>query len=311
MSNKFEKKEWENRQSQNINRRKLTNVETGDELIVDVERYEGTVSVTGDLFNETNQNDLEDRIYNAFDNLNDTDIKITDESNIFTETTLDKVLTEIFMYAVNGKTLIANAIGGVANSGTFKQIADRITAVKNSYGATINSLKNEISEGKRIIAVRLGKVSADSSFSALGDVLWDIRRNLANGMPDYVDAMDNKSLLELSQYVKQNMKNFYEGSVSAGTGEVTVSGGNTKTIHVNCNFGFKPVLVFVDNINIRIHTGSNQGIYNWTCISNKSSSARTNIKNVTKDGFDICFTSSASYSVSYMTGGKINFYAIG
>lgn len=305
----FEKKNWINRQSQYPNRRKL--VETEFENTYEIERAEGEVTEPGNAFDADNMNELETRIANGFNLLEDKDIKITDDSNIFTGNTLDKVLIEIFMYAVNGKTLIANAIGGIANSGTFKQIADRITAVKNSYGATINSLKNEISESKRIIAVRLGKVSADSSFSALGDVLWDIRRNLANGMPDYVDAMDNKSLLELSQYVKQNMKNFYEGSVSAGTGEVTVSGGSTKTVHVSCNFGFKPILVFADNINVRIHTGSNQGIYNQACISNKSFSARTNIKNVTKDGFDICFTSSAYYSVSYTTGGKINFYAIG
>lgn len=305
----FEKKNWINRQSQYPNRRKL--VETEFENTYEIERAEGEVTEPGNAFDADNMNELETRIANAFSTLEDKDIKITDSSNIFTETTLDKVLTEIFMYAVNGKTLIANAIGGVANSSTFKQIADRITAVKNSYETTINGLRNEISDGKRIIAVRLGKVSIDSSFNSLGDVIWNARINLANVMPDYADAVSNKSLIELSEYVKQNMQNFYEGSVSAGTGEVTVSGGNTKTIHVNCNFGFKPKLVFADNINVRIHSGSNQGIYNQACISNKSSSLRTNIKNITKNGFDICFTSSASYSVSYMTGGKINFYAIG
>lgn len=147
----FEKKNWINRQSQYPNRRKL--VETEFENTYEIERAEGEVTEPGNAFDADNMNELETRIANAFSTLEDKDIKITDESNIFTETTLDKVLTEIFMYAVNGKTLIANAIGGVANSSTFKQIADRITAGKTaivkalrSNNTTVNNTLEQMAE---------------------------------------------------------------------------------------------------------------------------------------------------------------------
>lgn len=63
----YVKKVWKDRLSQFPNRRKLTDVSTGDEQIVDVSRVEGTVGEVGDGFNEENMNDLEDRIENGFD----------------------------------------------------------------------------------------------------------------------------------------------------------------------------------------------------------------------------------------------------
>ena len=62
----FIKKEWKDRLAEFAGRRRLTNIDTGEEMIVDVERDEGLVSQTGDSFSGKNMNDLEDRIEAAF-----------------------------------------------------------------------------------------------------------------------------------------------------------------------------------------------------------------------------------------------------
>lgn len=68
----FEKKTWTDRISEYITRRKLTNVSSGTEQIVDVERFEGEISQTGDAFSAANMNDLEDRIDDALTDLEET-----------------------------------------------------------------------------------------------------------------------------------------------------------------------------------------------------------------------------------------------
>jgi len=62
----FIKKEWKDRLSEFAGRRRLTNIDTGEEMTVDVERDEGLVSQTGDSFSGKNMNDLEGRIEAAF-----------------------------------------------------------------------------------------------------------------------------------------------------------------------------------------------------------------------------------------------------
>lgn len=62
----FLKKIWQNRQSEHPSRRILTNVNTNDIMMVEVTRSEGEVLAEGDAFDESNMNDLEDRIESAF-----------------------------------------------------------------------------------------------------------------------------------------------------------------------------------------------------------------------------------------------------
>lgn len=62
----FVKKTWKDRVSQYLNRRQLTDVNTGSTQVVTVVRDEGNVSETGDPFTAANMNDLEDRIDAAF-----------------------------------------------------------------------------------------------------------------------------------------------------------------------------------------------------------------------------------------------------
>lgn len=64
----FVKKTWKDRIVQYANRRLLT--KSGGEVEqVTVTRDEGTISEAGDQFNASNMNDLENRVKNAFDNV--------------------------------------------------------------------------------------------------------------------------------------------------------------------------------------------------------------------------------------------------
>ena len=66
----FVKKVWKDRIAEYINRRLLTN-EDGTQELVTVARNEGNISQEGDAFNAANMNDLEDRIANEFQVLNE------------------------------------------------------------------------------------------------------------------------------------------------------------------------------------------------------------------------------------------------
>lgn len=67
MANPFNKKTWQNRLSEYPTRRQLVDVSTGNTQTVDVTRSEGQIYNTGDGFTQANMNDLEQRIYDAFD----------------------------------------------------------------------------------------------------------------------------------------------------------------------------------------------------------------------------------------------------
>lgn len=126
MANRFEKGTWPDRQVQYPSRRRLT--ATAESDVWDVERVEGEIIEAGKAFGETNMKNLEDRIYNAFETLESSDVKLTDANNLFTATTVDGAFTELFQYAGNGKTAIATAIGSEASpSNTFPQLASTIS----------------------------------------------------------------------------------------------------------------------------------------------------------------------------------------
>ena len=138
MANRFEKATWPDRQVQYPSRRRLT--ATAESDVWDIERVEGEIIEAGKAFGDTNMSNLETRIYNAFDTLESSDVKLTDVSNVFTATTVDGALTELFQSAGSGKTAIATAIGSEANiSDTFPQLA---TKISNGKLAIANALGN-------------------------------------------------------------------------------------------------------------------------------------------------------------------------
>lgn len=67
----FQRKQWKDRLVETPNRRKLINVTTEEETIVDITREEGEVLSIGDRFDEANMNNLELRIKEGFDTLAD------------------------------------------------------------------------------------------------------------------------------------------------------------------------------------------------------------------------------------------------
>lgn len=86
----FLKKLWQNRQSEHPSRRILTNVNTNDVMLVEVARSEGEVLAEGDAFDESNMNDLEERIESAFneeqtniDSINNSVGKVENQLNGF------------------------------------------------------------------------------------------------------------------------------------------------------------------------------------------------------------------------------------
>lgn len=66
----FVTKTWKDRLVEYAGRRKIKNVATGEETLVDVSRSEGTVSQAGDAFSAANMNNLEQRIKEEFDTVN-------------------------------------------------------------------------------------------------------------------------------------------------------------------------------------------------------------------------------------------------
>ena len=66
----FVTKTWKDRLVEYAGRRKLKNVATGEEILIDVSRSEGTVNQAGDAFSAANMNNLEQRIKTEFDSVN-------------------------------------------------------------------------------------------------------------------------------------------------------------------------------------------------------------------------------------------------
>lgn len=168
MANKFEKKEWVDRQSQYPSRRKL--IATSIDGVYEVERAEGEIAEPGNAFDAQNMNDLEDRIYAALGSLDGSDIAILDKNNLFTKTNLEDVLVELFTYASNGKTLIANAIGGdAAASNAFSVLAQKILSGKSQIASAVGATKSGSLTGSEAFADIAKFISENKcSFSADG-----------------------------------------------------------------------------------------------------------------------------------------------
>lgn len=119
----FSQKTWTKRLSEYPTRRQLTYTD-GTTAIVDVARSEGTVSAEGDAFSDTNMNDLEQRIADAFD--------------------------ECFQSVSDGKALVASAITdkGVttASDATFETMADNIASL--SSGGNIVAVMHQATVAK-------------------------------------------------------------------------------------------------------------------------------------------------------------------
>lgn len=141
----FVPKEWKDRLVEFAGRRKLTNVETGEEIIVDVARNEGAVSQEGDAFSAENMNDLEQRVADEFNQINSDLPKIQcGSSSIIKNTqtsdiTFNKPFSSIPTVIVSPKDLISDQWVSDVRSGTF--IANNVTV--NGFQCFINRNANK------------------------------------------------------------------------------------------------------------------------------------------------------------------------
>lgn len=244
MANKFEKKEWIDRQSQYPSRRKLT--ATTIENVYEVERAEGEVTEPGNAFDALNMNDLEARIYAALGSLDGSDITILDRNNLFTKTNLEDVLAELFTYASNGKTLIANAIGGdAAASNTFSVLAQKIISGKSQIASAVGATKSGnltgtesfaniakfISENKCSFSVDGSVYVAGENFPANNE-LWERRISFDFGFTPNRIATSGPSILfsdssfraNFGGYINNNPPDLEDGRYNIGVKDISENG---------------------------------------------------------------------------------------
>lgn len=106
----FKKKTWQDRIVEFAGRRTLVNVETEEEMLVDVYRSEGAVSQAGDAFSAENMNGLEQRVSNAFGTVltgtlqaGATTLTLTDAS--IKSTSLIDVYTDVYGIEIREQTV--------------------------------------------------------------------------------------------------------------------------------------------------------------------------------------------------------------
>lgn len=303
MANKFEKKEWVDRQSQYPSRRKLT--ATTIENVYEVDRAEGEVTEPGNAFDAQNMNDLEDRIYSALGTLDGTDISILDKTNIFTKTNLEDVLVELFMYASNGKTLIANAIGGSASS-TFQVLANLAA-----------SIKKDRDNGKTLIANAIGGGAvAKDSFSELAQYIIIGKSQIANAVGDTKSGRlsGKESFSAIANFILSNKCSFSADGSTYIIGESFPGDNELWEKRINFNFGFTPNRIATIGPDIAFRNGPSFSANFSSVISNNPGDAsvggyRIGIKDLNSNGFTIWYKTGDKTPNMSLQSGYIYFTA--
>lgn len=147
----FVKKTWEDRVSTYPNRRKLINTSTNEEMIVDVERSEGTVVTEGSLLNASAMNDLENRIDLAIQeggsgggNSNVKEVTLEEYEALGDETIDDDVTYFITDLQQEGGSGGSGNGGGSASDITYDNSVSGLTS-EDTQGA-IDELNSNIGE---------------------------------------------------------------------------------------------------------------------------------------------------------------------
>lgn len=336
MANPFEKKEWVDRQSETPSRRKL--VATDIENVYEIERYEGEVTEVGDAYNADNMNDVEDRVYSGFENLDDTGIKITDPNNKFTSSYLVDCLYELFQYAASGKKAIASAIGSNASSSnafstlaglitsgkqslvsaigsgstssTFSTLASLITSLKSSYQSTINSLNSKITSlNSTVSSLKSTITSLNSTISSGKGAIASAIGATSNGTPSSTADFDT-----LSGYISNYKKSFYVGRYQLS--KSSIGSGNTKSISISKSFGFTPSTIFIHPISIDYDDSDDNytyqylnGIYNGSSTYVFGDGYNVKITNVSSSGFTLQVKADSDISNFELGGTNLYIYA--
>jgi len=132
----FTKKTWKDRIAQYLNRRRLTDVDTGDIKTVTVTRDEGGITEEGDIFNAATMNDLENRINTAF-----TEVNAKTGSDIPVSTGETETIAEAI--DAIGTTATASWTG-TSSSAYGTNLTGAITLTKGVYIVTIKTPVSDI-----------------------------------------------------------------------------------------------------------------------------------------------------------------------
>ena len=125
----FVKKTWVDRVVEYAGRRKLKNISTGVEEIVDVSRNEGEVSAQGDAFSAENMNNLERRIYDTFEEVT-------------------KVYTDVVIEASDWSTYTASLTGESDIVGDYPYKADvTLSGITTNHCAKVSFAPAEVNDG--------------------------------------------------------------------------------------------------------------------------------------------------------------------
>lgn len=300
MANKFIEKEWIDRQSQNPNRVRM--IETGIENVVDLERVEGEITEIGNAFDQTNMNDLELRIKNAFENLDSSDITVLNTNGNFVATKLEGVLNELFQYASNGKTAIANAIRGISSSSTFAVLANAITSGKTAITTAVGTGTSDNTFSDIAGFVTTLKTSLNSTITSLNNIISTGKTSIVNAIgatPGGTPTTSN-TFQEMASFISLYKRTYYSTTIS--TTAFTASNAVVSR-HVNVSFGFTPTKIMISNFNADVTKGGTYiGVFSTGLRSNnRPTSVYTyplwGIDNITSTGFDIWVSAPSGYSI--------------
>ena len=169
----FVTKTWKDRMVEYAGRRKLKNVATGEEVLMDVSRSEGTVSQAGDAFSAANMNNLEQRIKKEFDTVNSS----------LANGRVQLVVNEdgSLGYKLDGADTVYPFSNGLNAIITVRSVSAVYSSAGNKHGDTLLDTQFTIKNGK----VESTKVITNEGTSAGG---WSIK-------PEYSSILsikDNK-----------------------------------------------------------------------------------------------------------------------
>ena len=162
----FVKKVWKDRIAEYINRRLLTK-EDGTQELVTVARNEGNISQEGDAFNAANMNDLEERIANEFQVLNEGIRSLLPYENTELMSKCVMASTGIYGYVSSSMIPLLNADKynitvlssnySDINSGTFKEFSGLGVEYQDYYGFTVSIQNSELASKAVSFSYRLTK----------------------------------------------------------------------------------------------------------------------------------------------------------
>ena len=169
----FVTKTWKDRLVEYAGRRKLKNVATGEEVLMDVSRSEGTVSQAGDAFSAANMNNLEQRIKKEFDTVNSS----------LANGRVQLVVNEdgSLGYKLDGADTVYPFSNGLNAIITVRSVNTVYSSAGEKYGDTLLDTQFTIKNGK----VESTKVIVNNETSVGG---WSIKPNYSS----ILSIKDNK-----------------------------------------------------------------------------------------------------------------------